>query len=148
MAIPQEALFELAKRYAAGADRRDGELYASAFARDGRLLVRRGEGAEMHLHPIVGHDDLRQVPGRLDRYARTFHVLGQATYGEDADGVFGEVYCIAHHLTVRESGAENYVMYIRYQDRYVTEDGEWRIGERRLALDWTETRPAHEPPPI
>jgi hypothetical protein len=37
-------------------------------------------------------------------------------------------------------------MFIRYADTYAltTEDG-WRIAERTVQVDWTETRPADAP---
>jgi hypothetical protein len=29
---------------------------------------------------------------------------------------------------------------LRYHDTFVKTDGTWRFGERRLYVDWTETR--------
>ena len=33
----------------------------------------------------------------------------------------------------------------RYRDRYRRNEGEWRIAERRVLVDWTETRPVNPP---
>jgi hypothetical protein len=33
-------------------------------------------------------------------------------------------------------------MSIRYADRCVRENGQWKFAERVLAVDWTEERPA------
>ncbi len=29
---------------------------------------------------------------------------------------------------------------LRYRDTFINEDATWRFGERRLYVDWTETR--------
>jgi SnoaL-like domain len=86
----------------------------------------------------------------IKRYPKTYHVLGQSTYEIDGDVATGEVYCMAHHLTP-DPGADppagtNYVMFIRYDDEYrAGADGEWRIADRRVLIDWTETRVANPP---
>ena len=55
----------------------------------------------------------------------------------DGDSATGTTYCIAHHLT----GADDFVMHIRYEDAYVrTADG-WRIAARNLRLLWTANLP-------
>jgi hypothetical protein len=36
-------------------------------------------------------------------------------------------------------------MYIRYRDRYTETDSGWRIAERDVLVDWTETRRVADP---
>jgi len=37
-------------------------------------------------------------------------------------------------------------MYIRYEDTYRPDaDGTWKFSQRRLRVDWTETRAANPP---
>jgi hypothetical protein len=36
------------------------------------------------------------------------------------------------------------VMSIRYLDRFVRTDAGWRFSQRRLLIDWTDTRPSSE----
>jgi hypothetical protein len=82
----------------------------------------------------------------LRRYDATFHMLGQSTYDVDVehDSATGEVYCMAHHMTRTADGGTDFVMFIRYNDDYVrSADGAWRIGLRRVLVDWTETRPVN-----
>ena len=38
-------------------------------------------------------------PTSIQRYPKTFHMLGQSTYSIGERRGTGEVYCIAHHLT-------------------------------------------------
>lgn len=136
-------LYELAARYAAGADRRDPQLFISAFLPDGRLRRYEPADAPTPLTDRAGHASLAEVPSLLSRYARTFHHLGQARYDVEAggDSATGEVYCLAHHLTADDPPVLH-VMHIRYADRYRCVDGRWGIEDRRVLVDWTERRPA------
>jgi hypothetical protein len=143
-------LFALSRAYARAADRRDPVEFVSAFAADGRLSICSIADPDVIRHTRRGHDELAAIPVALGRYARTFHFLGQASYeigaGAGASVATGEVYCIAHHLTVAAESAQNKVMYIRYGDEYgVDATGAWRIAHRRVQVDWTEMRPADQP---
>ena len=93
---------------------------------------------------VRGRDELADVITMIARYDKTFHMLGNARYDIADDTATGEVYCIAHHLAAnpsREDGAPtDHVMYIRYRDDYGRDDHGWRIVERRVLVDWRETR--------
>ena len=146
MTTPEEwavraELRQLAERYARACDRGDGALYASVFLPEGWCHVTRaGKPAGVGQR---GHEELSKVPGFLRRYTETFHFLGQSTY-EIGDGeATGEVYCLAHHLTADLHGGTNHVMHIRYHDIYRPgSDGQWKIADREVTIDWTETRAA------
>ena len=132
-------LHDLSARYAAGADRRDVELFLSAFVPDGRLRRYEPADAPEPVSDRRGLGALSEVPGLLARYARTFHLLGQARYDVDGDRAEGEVYCLAHHLTDDDPPVVH-VMHIRYLDTYRCLDGRWGIEDRRVLVDWTERR--------
>lgn len=135
-----DELAELSARYAAGADRRDPDLFASAFVPDGRL--RRFDGADS-THALTdrqGHEALREVPGLLARYDHTTHEVGQARYALDGDLATGEVHCTATHVTGGER-PQALVMHIRYLDTYRRVDGRWGIEDRRVVVDRSERRP-------
>ena len=51
------------------------------------------------------------------------------------------VFLLMHGPQGEDGRMLNYVMAIRYQDRFVRTDGGWRFRERVLATDWTEDRP-------
>jgi len=133
-------LQDLAARYAAGADRRDGLLFVSAFLPEGRLRRFEPADASEPMTDRQGSGALAAVPQLLARYARTFHHLGQARYEIDGDVAAGEVYCTASHLTADEAPVVQ-VMHIRYHDVYRRVDGRWGIEDRRVLVDWTEQHP-------
>jgi hypothetical protein len=140
------ALRSLAERYARAVDRRDGGAFAAVFEVDGRIRVYNPAEAENPTGETIGRAALAEIPASVgSRYTRTQHFLGQSTY-EVGDGVAtGEVYCLAHHLApLLRGGQHEYTMFIRYDDRYrLGGDGSWRILDRRVLVDWTETRTAN-----
>lgn len=134
-------LRRLSVDYALGADQRDTERFLRPFA-DGAVL--RVFDPATSAEPVSVRDTrekLADVIVRLRRYETTYHLIGQAAY----DGADGEVYCVAHHLD-RAKGTD-FVMFIRYRDRYAPHtDGTWRIAQRDVLVDWTETRRVTAPP--
>lgn len=136
------ALRHLAEVYASALDQRDAHTFWAVFDPDeGRLIGRR---------EVTDLDGAQGIIEYLTRYARTFHFIGNTRYDIGGEHAHGEVYCMAHHLSADESGGEDYVMYIRYQDKYIRHPGGqegagWRIRERRIVVDWTETVPAGAP---
>jgi SnoaL-like domain len=140
-------LFELSRVYARAVDGRDATRFVGVFDPDATLRISAVGDPATVVRTIRGHGELVRVPAALDRFERTFHLLGQAGYERDGDRATGEVYCVAHHLTVHDDRAEDMVMYIRYADEYRADRaGLWRIVDRLLQVDWTETRPADRPP--
>ena len=90
---------------------------------------------------LRSRDALAPVFADLNKYAATMHFLGQSTILTlSGDRGTGEVYCIAHHLTV--DGAKRSVMIamLRYADTYAKKDGAWLYAERLLYVDWIEQR--------
>jgi SnoaL-like domain len=59
----------------------------------------------------------------------------------DKDQATGETYCLAHHISAVEGKRSIFVASLRYYDVFVRADGRWLFGERKLIVDWTETRP-------
>jgi SnoaL-like domain len=133
-------ILDLAYRYASGADRRDPALFVSAFSPGGTLRVARtGPDGEEVVSTRTGHEELGRVPGMLERYDRTFHFVGNHRCDIQGDEATGEVYCTARHLTRAATGDTDFVMLIRYLDRYRREpDGPWLIDDRLVQVDWSE----------
>lgn len=138
----QLALRSLAERYARGVDRRDLDTFVGAFHPDARLLVFNPTETEQP-RVMTGHDEIGRVTTLIQRYDRTYHFLGNSFYEVDGDTATGEVYCQANHLNPGPQGAIDYVMMIRYDDRYRLADGAWKIAERKVLVDWTELRIAN-----
>ncbi|GHD77014.1 nuclear transport factor 2 family protein [Streptomyces mirabilis] len=144
---PQEAADRLAIRelidaYAHCADRRDAEGQMALFTKDTRFLVFMDATATEPTQELHGREALAPVFDNLNTYRATTHFNGQSTVSLDGGRATGESYCIAHHISVDDSGQRTIMIAsIRYLDTFAKHDGEWLFAERRLMVDWTETRP-------
>ena len=140
----RDALWSLSLGYARSVDQRETESFLALFVPDAELSIHNPPDADA-TSVYRGHEDLARIPPRMARFRATFHLLGQADYHLDGEEPTGEVYCVAHHRSAGDDDPTDYVMFIRYRDRYRRHDGQWRIAERRVLVDWTETRPVNPP---
>jgi hypothetical protein len=53
----------------------------------------------------------------------------------------GLTYCLAHHLKADGSARSLMIAAIRYLDSFLKHEGTWYFSQRKLMVDWTETRP-------
>ena len=137
------AIRELVDAYAHSADRRDAEGQKSLFTKDTHFVVYMdGQGTEP-TQVLDGREALTPVFDDLNRYQATMHFNGQSTITLDGDQATGESYCIAHHLFTEDDERRLMVAWLRYRDTFVKIDGAWLFAERKLYVDWTETRPSH-----
>jgi ketosteroid isomerase-like protein len=142
-----ELLRALSEGYVQGVDRRDVATFLAVFHPDAVITVHDPRESDEPLQ-IRGAERLAKIPKMLKGYAKTCHMLGQSTYDIGDGEATGEVSCIAHHLSRDPHGGTDYVMYIRYEDTYRPDEaGVWKFAERRLRVDWTETRAANPPRP-
>src|ERR1700737_1201336 len=145
---PQEAADRLPIRErgdpsAPCADRRDAKGQMALFTEDTRFLVFMDATAAEPTQRLNGRESLAPVFDNLNTYAATMHFNGQSTVSLDGDRATGESYCLAHHLSVGEDAQRTMMIAsIRYLDEFVKQDGEWLFAERRLMVNWTETRPS------
>jgi len=108
------AIRELVEAYAHCADRRDAKGQMSLFT------------------PVFAD---------LNKYAATMHFVGQSTILTlTADRGTGEVYCLAHHLTVEGEKRQLMIAALRYYDTFLKVDGAWLFAERLLYVDWVDER--------
>ena len=142
--VDRLAIRRLADDYARCADRIDNEGLAALFAPDGVLRIcERGNPDPVRTRS--GRAEISEAIKGLSRYEVTMHLVANHYVVIDGDTATGETYCRACHIRPVEGGAEgaleNYVMNIRYLDRYVRLDEGWRIAERELQVEWTEVVP-------
>jgi SnoaL-like domain len=52
----------------------------------------------------------------------------------------GEVYTLAHHLTIDGGKRRLMIAALRYSDQFLKIDGTWLFAERLLYVDWLEER--------
>jgi ketosteroid isomerase-like protein len=136
------AIRELIDAYAHCADRRDAKGQMALFTGDTRFLVFMDATAAEPTQELHGRESLAPVFDDLNQYVATMHFNGQSTILVDGDRAAGESYCLAHHLKVGQDGQRTMMIAsIRYLDELVKQDGQWLFAERRLMVNWTETRP-------
>jgi hypothetical protein len=130
----RQAFRILAELYAQAADHHRPELMDAVMAEDAVL-----EGPGFRL---AGRAAIRAIPDMVrQRYRVTRHVVENQVVTVDGGQAKGETYCTASHLyDDPAAGPQVLVWHIRYQDRFVRTDSGWRFAERRLVIDWTETR--------
>jgi hypothetical protein len=134
------AIRELVDAYAHCADRRLAEEQQALFTRDTRFVIYMdGPGSEP-TQVLDGREFLTPVFEALNQYESTQHFNGQSTIVLDGDRGTGESYCIAHHLFTKEGERTLMVAHLRYEDTFTKADGVWLLAERRLYVDWIETR--------
>jgi SnoaL-like domain len=140
------AIRELIDAYAHCADRRDAKGQMALFTREPHFVVYYTESGsdtpDLELH---NRADLAPVFDDLNRYRATMHFNGQSTVKLDGDTATGETYCLAHHVSVDGDSQTIFIAAIRYYDTFAKSDGAWLFAERKLYVDWTDTRPLGSP---
>jgi uncharacterized protein (TIGR02246 family) len=134
------AIRALCERYAQAVDAGDAAAFASVFTPDGHV-VSNFWGSDSHFN---GREEISQIAVHAKALApTTMHFIGNHLAEIDGDTATGVTYCIANHLRHDRS---NLVMMVRYLDKYVRgEDDQWFIADRRVNVEWTETRQANPP---
>ncbi len=127
----------MSESYAKAADDREPDSLADVFWPDGLLEV--FYPGQTRPRRYEGHEEIRGSCRRLSRFRLTMHMLGQAIFTIDGEEATGDVYCVAHHLDADRLDTD-YVLFIRYADRYRAVGGRWGIRQRQVRTLWTETR--------
>jgi hypothetical protein len=135
------AIRELIDAYAHCADRRDAARQMALFTENTRFLVFMDSRNPAPSQEISRRKDLAPVFDNLNRYETTTHFNGQSTIVLDGDRASGESYCLAHHVSVADGKRSLMVASIRYLDSFTKTSGRWLFSERKLMVDWIETRP-------
>jgi hypothetical protein len=134
------AIRELFDAYAHCADRRDAEGQKSLFTEDSRFVVYMGGEHSEASYALDGREALTPVFADLNQYDATTHFNGQSTIVLDDDSATGESYTLAHHLFRVDGERRIMIASLRYLDAFAKLDGAWYFAERKLIVDWTETR--------
>lgn len=150
MAVPAElslaeaadrlALRELFDAYAHCADRRDAEGQKALFTDDTVFAVYMAGAGSEPTYVLRGREALSSVFDDLNRYEATTHFNGQSTVTIDGNRATGESYTIAHHVFSEDGVRKIMIASLRYLDTFAKLDARWYFAERKLILDWSETR--------
>jgi len=134
------AIRELLDAYARCADRRDADGQKALFTNDTHFVVYMNGAGSEPTEDLRGRERLTPVFAALNQYEVTMHFNGQSTVTLDGDRATGETYCIAHHIFTADGERQIMIAYLLYLDTFVKEPGGWRFGERRLYLEFSDTR--------
>ena len=134
------AIRELIDAYAHCADRRDANGQMALFTEDTAFSVFMDSQSSEPTYVLHGRDALAPVFADLNQYQATTHFNGQSTVRLDGEHATGESYCIAHHLRIEGEKRTLMLASIRYLDTFIKQDGVWLFAERKLMVDWTDTR--------
>jgi SnoaL-like domain len=134
------AIRELVDAYAYCADRRDAAGQMVLFTEDTDFQVYMDTHRPSPNQHLRGRAALAPVFDELNSYVATMHFNGQSTAVLDGDHASGVTYCLAHHIKVDGSARSLMIAAIRYLDSFVKQNGAWFFSQRKLMVDWTETR--------
>jgi ketosteroid isomerase-like protein len=139
------AIRELIDAYAFCADRRDARGQMALFTPDTHFVVYMDAKSEIPSQELHGRESLTPVFENLNSYKVTTHFNGQSTIQLDGSRATWVSYCLAHHVSAQDRKESLMVASIRYLDTFAKQDGKWYFAERRLVVDWIETRPLVSP---
>jgi hypothetical protein len=135
------AIRELVDAYAHCADRRDVKGQLALFTVDAHFVVYyTGSDASKPDLELHRQADLAPIFEDLSRYRATTHFNGQSTVHLNGEAATGETYCLAHHVSVDGDSQTLFLASIRYYDTFEKDDGAWLFAERKLYVDWMDTR--------
>jgi ketosteroid isomerase-like protein len=134
------AIRELFDAYAHCADRRDADGQKALFTDDTVFAVHMDGDNTEPTYVLHGRESLTPVFDDLNRYEVTTHFNGQSTVRLDGERATGESYTIAHHVYTEDGARKIMIASLRYLDTFAKIDGGWYFAERKLILDWSETR--------
>jgi ketosteroid isomerase-like protein len=139
------AIRELVDGYAYCADRRDAAAQMALFTPDTHFVVYMDAKSATLTQELHGRGALAPVFENLTNYKVTTHFNGQSTVELEGSRATGVSYCLAHHVSAQEGKESLMIASIRYLDTFAKQEGQWYFAERRLMVDWIETRPLVSP---
>jgi hypothetical protein len=138
------AVRELLDAYASYADRKLTSAQAALFTDDAiiEVYIEKFGKDSKPAQVLHGRNEIESGIGKgLKRYTKTMHFNGQSTLRIDNDQATSESYTLAHHFWIENDKQMLLVQGIRYHDTIIRKDGHWLFSERKLVIDWTDSRP-------
>jgi hypothetical protein len=139
--VDRLAIRQLIDHYAYCADKRDIEGQLGLFTYDTEFLVFMDSRDGNPTREIRGREGLRPVFADLNQYQATTHFNGQSTVTLHENEATGLSYCLAHHVKADAKEHSLMIASIRYLDKFIKTNGLWYFRQRKLMVDWIETRP-------
>ena len=138
--IAREEIHDVLKRLARGTDRLDPEMIVSCYHPDGYDDHNNFRGSPVEF--------ARWVCEVLPGFEATMHCIGAPLIELAGDTAQVNTYCVAHHLMGQGPHAArgDFVLGLRYVDRFERRNGRWLIAKRVCAFDWSYTVPIEGSP--
>lgn len=132
--LAREEIHDVLKRYVRAVDRADAELMVSCYHDDGFDDHGMFRGSARDFAEFVCGE-------RSKRYEATHHFIGSPNIRIDGKSAFVDTYCIAHQISAPDEAGHrfDYMVGLRYVDRFERRDGRWLIALRTAVFDWTYT---------
>jgi hypothetical protein len=135
------ALRRLVDAWAHCADRRLAEEQANLFLPEGAILNYEGDPQTHSPHSTIkGRAAIRTALAVLNMFTVTLHMNGQSEVAIQGDHAIGETYCLVHQFSGETSQRKCQTLGIRYLDQFVRQENRWYFAERKLVIDWSDTR--------
>ena len=135
--LAKQAIYELSCRYMRGLDRLHRPSLESVFARDAYCEYGFINGAPSEF--------IDYALNALQSHIANHHMIGNALIEFEGEEAFGEIYFHAYHKVEDDDAPRDLIIAGRYIDRYVIEDGVWKIAYRSERNDWSRTQPTSDP---
>lgn len=143
--LDEHAIAKVVCRYCRGIDRRDFNTVRACYHPD---------ATDDH-GPFDGgvEEFIAWCKGVLASFDRTMHFVGNVLVDidpTDHDVARSEAYAVTYHrIPARgERPERDYIVAVRYVDRFERRSGTWAIAKRRCVLDWCRMDPVGYCPPF
>ena len=124
----RQELKALVDNYATESDRNNQDYYVNVFTEDCRVRVYFNNELGMDLKNVK---DLIAAYKGFGAAKESFHMNGQQTVEfQDDEYATGTSYALAYLVNEKDGADELTVHGVRYYDKYVKVNGNWRIAER------------------
>jgi SnoaL-like domain len=135
------ALRRLVDAWAHCADRRLAEEQSNLFVPNGTILNYEGDPKTHEPHSTIkGRTAIRTALAVLNTFTVTLHMNGQSEVAIQGDHAIGETYCLVHQFTGENDQRKCQTLGIRYYDQFLRQENRWYFAERKLVIDWSDTR--------
>lgn len=135
------ALRRLVDAWAHCADRRLAEQQSNLFTPDGTILNYEGDPNTRPPHSTIkGRAAIRSALAVLNTFTVTLHMNGQSDVVIQGDHAIGETYCLVHQFIEEKGQRKCQTLGIRYYDQFLLEGNRWYFAERKLVIDWSDSR--------
>ena len=134
----RQELKALVDNYATESDRNNQDYYVNVFTDDCHVRVYFNNQLGMDLTNV---QDLIKAYKGFGAAKESFHMNGQQVVEfQDEEHATGTCYALAHLVNEKDGVDALTVHGVRYYDKYVKKDGNWRISEREQYFVFSDTR--------